>query len=203
MTILVRECPHCLTERMSLDVVAERVLEGELIRCVYFFCPKCGMPSCGRVFPEEPSVRFSLHNANDGRDISNLKWRVIEFWPELPEPKIPRGLPASVERAYRAAEGNFSGMYRRALDIGIGAFDANVTGSLKQRIDKLAGTHKIAPDIADWAHGVRLGGNDAMHDPEEITRPELIALRGLSEMVLTYLFQMPAMLEARKMEATK
>jgi hypothetical protein len=64
-------------------------------------------------------------------------------------------------------------MHRRASDIGMKVIDPYTKSVLKRRIDTLATAGKISPDMAEWAQGVRLGGNDAMHDPDEIGRPEL------------------------------
>jgi hypothetical protein len=68
------------------------------------------------------------------------------------------------------------------------------------RIKKLAADGKLTADIALWSDNVRDVGNDAAHEETSITRDELIVLRSFSEMVLRYLFTLPAMVKRRRGE---
>ena len=45
-----------------------------------------------------------------------------------------------------------------------------------------------------WAHEIRLGGNEALHEPEDFTREEAERLQTFTELFLTYAFSLPAML---------
>jgi hypothetical protein len=44
-------------------------------------------------------------------------------------------------------------------------------GNLYSRIDKAASDHAITPDMAAWAHAVRLDANDERHADEAATLP--------------------------------
>ncbi|KRR25946.1 hypothetical protein CQ13_23265 [Bradyrhizobium retamae] len=132
---------------------------------------------------------------------------VEEFWPEAPGPVIPENMPSDVERIYLQAERNFptegneeaaGTMYRKALDVGLKKIDVTVTGTLAARIKKLATNGKLTADIAEWADHVRDLGNEAAHEDAPPTREELTELRSISEMVMRYLFSLPAMVQARR-----
>ncbi|TPV98840.1 MAG: hypothetical protein USCAAHI_01712 [Beijerinckiaceae bacterium] len=90
-------------------------------------------------------------------------------------------------------------MYRKALDIGLKKLDPSLSGMLGPRIKNLP-HGKLTADIALWSDNVRGVGNDAAHEETPITRDELIALRNFSEMVLRYLFTLPAMVKKRRGE---
>jgi len=89
-------------------------------------------------------------------------------------------------------------MYRKALDVGLKIIDASVTGTLKARIETLVKQHRLTPSLGEWAEQIRLLGNETAHETDEPTREEIKALRNFSDLVLRYLFTLPAMLEARR-----
>ena len=66
--------------------------------------------------------------------------------------------------------------------------------TLYRRINALADASLITRDLADWAHAIRSIRNDALHEADSISRDELVAIRGFSETLLTYLFTLPGML---------
>jgi hypothetical protein len=140
-------------------------------------------------------------------DVAQWHWSIKQFWPKVDGPLIPEHLPPDVERVYLQAERNFptpgneeaaGTMYRKALDIGLKKIDPSATGLLKTRIKKLAADGKVTSDIADWSNHVRDLGNEAAHDEDPPTRTELEDLRSFTEMVMRYLFTLPAMVIARK-----
>jgi hypothetical protein len=116
-------------------------------------------------------------------------------------------LPPEVERVYLQAERNFpiSGneeaagtMYRKALDVGLTIIDPSVTGTLKARIATLVRKNLLTPALGEWSDQIRLLGNEAAHEIDQPTREEVGALRNFSDLVLRYLFTLPAMVTARK-----
>jgi Domain of unknown function (DUF4145) len=141
-------------------------------------------------------------------DLTQHGWQVFSFWPVAPGPLIPEHLPPEVERVYLQAERNFpiSGneeaagtMYRKALDVGLKIIDPSVTtGVLKARIATLVQRNLLTPALGEWAEQIRLLGNEAAHEIDQPTRDEVEALRNFSDLVLRYLFTLPAMVAARK-----
>ncbi len=89
-------------------------------------------------------------------------------------------------------------MYRKALDVGLKKIDPTLTGTLGAKLKALTTRGKLTADIADWADHVRELGNDAAHEETAIPRKDLEDLRGITEMVLRYLFTLPNMSKKRR-----
>jgi hypothetical protein len=208
MAIITHMCPHCRTDHMGLRVAAFSPL-GNADGVAHLDCPKCNYPSCALV-RGNGAVAMN-HWQNHSGDVAHLAWSVTEFWPAIPGPLIPENLPPDVERVYLQAERNFpidgneeaaGTMYRKALDIGLKKIDPTATGMLKAKIKKLAAEGKLTADIAEWSDHVRDLGNEAAHEEDPPTREELADLRSFTEMVMRYLFTLPAMVTARKPPAS-
>jgi hypothetical protein len=52
--------------------------------------------------------------------------------------------------------------------------------------------------MKEWAHEIRLLGNDAAHEEDPFTPPEAESLQAFTQLFLTYAFTLPGMLAARK-----
>jgi hypothetical protein len=136
-------------------------------------------------------------------------WEIVGFWLAPPAPEIPEYLPPDIERIYLQGERNFpvngneeaaGAMYRKALDIGLKKIDPHLTGTLGNKIRVLATTGKLTPDIVEWSEHVRDLGNEAVHEETPPSRKELEDLRGVTEMVLRYLFTLPNMIKKHRGE---
>lgn len=209
MSFLVHKCPHpdCLTEHISLNVVAvssRGVGDGIL----HLLCPRCSLPSAARIVRIASNVGTSQLQAHPN-EITTLGYAVHDFWPEVPQPSIPDLIPPDIARVYLQAERNFpiigneeaaGTMYRKALDVGFKKIDPSLTGMLGPKIKALAKAGLLTEDIAIWSDHVRDIGNDAAHEEEPITRDELTALRNFCEMVLRYLFSLPNAVKKRRGE---
>lgn len=154
---------------------------------------------------------FAALGHQDG-DVLSFPFKIVGFWPAAPGPIVPDGLPPAVDRAFLSAEKNFGiekmeeaagMMYRRALDVGLKVIAPDVDGSLYQRIEKLVANHTLTKALGEWAHEIRLLGNESAHDEDAPSREDLTALRNFSDLVLRYLFTLPAMLEARRAAAAE
>lgn len=80
------------------------------------------------------------------------------------------------------------------------AFEAKfpgMKGNLATKIDKLVQEGKLSADLGDWAHEVRLIGNEGAHDPE-VNREDLTALREFTDAVLRYAISLPAEIATRR-----
>jgi hypothetical protein len=206
MAILTHECPHCRTQQIALRCWIGFDF-GDWTATVHLQCPKCHLPSCGLIgAPSGASVVAQNIDQYNG-DILDAGWEVVEFWPRPPGPLIPERLPSDVERIYLQAERNYpiegneeaaGTMFRKALDVGLKKIDPETKGVLAVRIKKLAAANKLTPDIAEWADHVRDLGNDAAHEEAPPTREELDDLRNFTEMVMRYLFSLPALVKERK-----
>lgn len=129
-------------------------------------------------------------------------YKVTHFWPKQQPATIPSHLPPSVQRAFRQAEQNFNipdneeaagMMFRRALDIALKEIGLNNSKPLAVRIKQASDRGILTEDLATWAKEITVLGNEATHEIDGIERPELEQLRGLTEMVLRYVFTLPGM----------
>jgi len=89
-------------------------------------------------------------------------------------------------------------MFRKTLDIATKSLGANPSKKLKSRIDELKNNQKITFDMAEWAHQIRIDGNDAAHEDELFTQEAAEALKDFTELLLMYTFTLPGMLAERK-----
>src|SRR5882762_4320953 len=198
MAIVTHECPHWRTAHIGLRVAA--ILAFDAHRgAVHFDCPKCNQPSCA-IMVGNCQVGMGSWGSHAG-DVAQLNWTVEEFWPKVEGPLIPENLPPDVERVYLQAERNFpiigneeaaGTMYRKALDVGLKIIDHTITGNLKERIAALVAQNFLTQSLGEWANQIRLLGNDIAHEIDQPTRDEIEALRNFSDLVLRYLFTLPA-----------
>ena len=204
MAIVTHKCPHCLTDHIALTIAAHHPIEDSWVHAVHLDCPKCRKPSSAVIFSTDK--RLAANHWGTG-DVAACRWEVREFWPTVPGPLIPENLPPDVERIYLAAERNYptegneepaGAMYRKALDVGLKKIDPDTKGVLAVRIKKLTEDGKLTSDIQEWSGHIRVLGNEAAHDEEPPSRDELKDLRSFTEMVMRYLFTLPAMVAARK-----
>ncbi|WP_077237943.1 DUF4145 domain-containing protein [Herbaspirillum sp. VT-16-41] len=88
-------------------------------------------------------------------------------------------------------------MFRRTIDVGTKQFNTDIeVFRLEKRIDKLAEEGKITKDLQTWAHKIRFEGNGAIHELDEPTKEQTEELELFTELVLTYLFTLPAKVRA-------
>lgn len=132
---------------------------------------------------------------------------MLKTWPEPPASEIPAHLPADITRVYVQAERNFavSGneeaagiMYGKALDIAVKKIDPTLSGMLGKNLDSLLKSGRLTPELGEWAHEVRALRNEAAHEEMPIEREDLEDLRHFTDMVLRYLFTLPAMITERR-----
>lgn len=105
-------------------------------------------------------------------------------------------VPASVSRAYEQATRSFSSalyepctlMCRKTLDAAATSLEAS-GGSLNAKLAALHDAGHIDKRLLDWAHAVRLVGNEAAHDPDvEVSKEDARDVLDFTEAILIYLF---------------
>ncbi|KIJ00528.1 hypothetical protein ST27_10250 [Xanthomonas phaseoli pv. phaseoli] len=93
-------------------------------------------------------------------------------------------------------------MFRKALDLATRELDATLAGkTLVTRINALEAAGKLTSDLKEWAHLIRLDGNNGAHDDEELPADQIEQLRMFTELFLVYTFTLPADVRARKAQA--
>lgn len=192
------DCPHCKTRHVAFTAAFEwRPQEGG--QRALFICGSC-LEGVIREYHNHSSI-MQLTG-----DISRYNVRLDRQWPEPLPGSAPSDTPATVgsyfEQGTSSLEaGNFDAagmMFRKALESATKVLSPELAGKkLVQRIDELAKDAKLTPDLAGWAHEVRLGGNDAAHEDEPFTFEEAVDLRNFMENFLRYAFTLPSAVRRR------
>jgi hypothetical protein len=206
---VVADCPRCKAVKMTHDVHGASMNTSD-IWDIFAACRRCGR---GSVFTISGLVnRNPLVHMID-KDILRAvggDGRLVAVAPPQAKPGGPDGLPPAVLRTYlqgRSAlergELDASGaMFRKSIDIATSMMDqALASKKLVARIDALAASGLLTSTLKEWAHQIRLDGNDAVHDEDEPTRQGAEQLASFTEMFLIYTFTMPHAIATKR--ATK
>jgi hypothetical protein len=154
----------------------------------------------GPISIEIMSVRGRQPFEHNGDLMNPTSGFLVPFvYPALEKTAVPEHVPETVATPFiQAVESRVAGhydaagaMYRKALDVGLKSIDPKLKGKLYDRIEKLATENKLTPSLKDWAHGIRLDGNDASHEEDPFTKPEADEMHAFTQLVLTYLFTLP------------
>ena len=147
-------------------------------------------------------------------DPTKQGFKLIETYPVPAPSKIPEYLPAPLGRFYKqAADASKRGdwdasgsMSRKAIDVSTKMQLAKILDEAKakshktnfSRINALGAAGAITSDLQDWAHHVRVGGNDAAHDEDPFEKEEAEDLLSFTELYLVYVYTLPGRLRARR-----
>ena len=199
MAVFQADCPHCGTRNVAFTMMTQlhaSKLAGNLwdTLCV---CGNCSRSILATV--RTPGANGPVNHLASGQ-IEQLRWEGIV--PTPPETGAPVHTPPNVARFYEQGMDNLLGnwdaagtMFRKALDVGLKIKFPGISGKLKARIDKAANQHGLTADLAEWAHQIRLDGNEAAHEEESFSREDAERLQTFTELVFRYLFTLPGMLE--------
>lgn len=210
-------CPHCIKENVAMAYKTHLQrptrtgtnADRTTIIDVLFTCNNCRAPvlvnyECANTHKQLPE--------NMTGDLNDY-WKYISIrnvWPKLEKKESPKHIPVNVERFLQQGFINFKAqhfdaagaMARKALEAALVAHSPNLAdGSLYQRINKLKENGVLTESLADWAHNVRLLGNDAVHDLEPADPVDVNQALQLAEYLLIYLFTLPTEIKLAKESA--
>lgn len=198
--IAKQTCPYCKTTSVAFTAVYGWVISGNNRRVVF----KCG--SCHEAVLREYIGPHDL--ANLGGGIENYQALTLgRQWPIAPSGAAPKDSPENVAKFFEQGTsslevGNFDAagmMFRKALESATKVLDPEATTMpLIKRINALADCGKLTADMAQWAHEVRIGGNEAAHDDEPFSENDASDLRNFVENFLRYAFTMPSAVRRRE-----
>jgi hypothetical protein len=125
---------------------------------------------------------------------------MVQVWPHREIQGAPIFTPEVPAKRFASAEFNFqngqhnaaASMYRSCLDLATKALHAP-GNTFNERLKWLREQGRVTADIKDWADHVRLDGNSALHDEEDISKEDATALRHFTTMFLRYVFEMPGL----------
>lgn len=135
---------------------------------------------------------------------------IIDIYPKPAMPNIPDHVPENIGKFYwqaarNAQQGHYDAagmMCRKVLesttrDLG------EKTGNLYQRIEALATSHVITDAMRNWAHAIRLDGNESAHEDEPMNETTVMDMLSFTELMLMYAYTLPGMLAARQAKKTE
>lgn len=209
MTVLVLDCPHCGADHTSFNVVAAHARDDSLLN-VMAECGRCCRPVSAVLYTALPQMPHRL--LQESGDLRRLSGVHIHDgpWPTRTAVLAPLHTPDLVAQAWVQAEKSrraqlwdaACAMYRRCMEIALKEFAPEVQAwKLEKRIDKLASENRITPALKDWAHELRLDGNEALHAQAPATQELAEQMHGLCNFLLIYLYTLPE--QVRQARATR
>ena len=208
MPSILAECTRCGGVNIGFQLVVEHQVPSTDPPQWYalYLCGKCQ----AGLMAHYVRVRSQFASPKScPRDPDQCGYAMVDRYPE-PSPSIsPDYTPDNAAIYYIEASDNLkrgaytsSGMMsRKVIDVSTKRQLGKASGRYrdnKTRIDALAESGAITKDLQDWAHHVRLGGNDAAHDDDPFTKDEAEDLLNFTELYLTYVYSLPGRLRARR-----
>lgn len=207
---LVHDCPHCRSNYVGMTYVAMSRHSGGRRSTVVFRCNACQELLCAKLLAINSASTFEWLNRMDG-ELSEMRgdfgFEILGTYPTQEAASAPASVPASVERAFLQGAQNAAvknsdaaaAMFRKAIDIATRELDGSLAGkNLAPRIDALHKAGKLTEDLKEWAHLIRLDGNQGAHDDDELSEDQIQQLQSFTELFLTYTFTLPAEVAAKK-----
>jgi hypothetical protein len=218
MAAIIHECPHCGAEKMGFQLLTQ-VEDREALsksstsrfRAV-MTCAGCPELLIGIFLKTHASnFRSPMDTPGDPREVGFTLERV---YPQLAPSKCPDHTPDGLKRIFlQAANASKRGdpdasgaMSRKVVDNSTQLLLKEKTKDYRtiyDRIEALASNGTLTPDLAKWAHEVRLGGADAAHDLDPFTPEEADELLDFAELYLIYVYSLPERLRLRREKAAK
>lgn len=223
MAQIVVDCPHCGAQSMTMKTFGLYLPDIHVVRALKLGFSCYAASICGAC--SGPVVARLIWNA-DGKKSWNDFTRVFDLFAKDPtgsqvshglraqvirtpseKISVPPHLPKPIERAFFSAETSFrlphmeeaaAAMYRRAIDLAVQTFAPGGKDDLMHRIGRLAQENILPGTMKDWAHQVRLIGNNGAHDMDGVERNDLIAAQGFTDALLRYLFTLPIEVQLRR-----
>lgn len=222
MAQIVVDCPHCGAQSMAMRVFGTHTPGSKTItafggKCFFDVaatCDKCSKPVVARIRSQEDIRSWNdfsgiANKYSDDPTASPEKFNLFAIVIKTPPIRIsvPEHLSPAITKSFLMAEQNFllpnceeasAAMYRRAIDLAVKSIDPDGKGELIARINRLADLNILPGTMKDWAHQVRIIGNDGAHDEDGVTRNDLMAAQGFADALLRYLFTLPKEVALRR-----
>lgn len=206
----VGDCPHCLAESVGMNLVGYTELPANRPTAM-FQCNRCHDIVCICMESHRKAADWLAHESGPIEDAANNNFsRIVSTYPVAERIEAPPHVSPVVRRAFEQGADNAkrrnmdaaAAMYRKAIDVATRELDSGLSGkNLAPRIDALHKSGKLTDDLKEWAHLIRLDGNQGAHDEQELGDQEISQLASFTELFLTYTFTLPARVAARKAAA--
>ncbi|WP_116654428.1 DUF4145 domain-containing protein [Pelagibacterium sediminicola] len=226
MASAVLDCPHCGAHELAMSLSGNFVPPAgakspsgyDTFAPVLALCARCWGSFAIELVPQiigtmtregvAAAAQKLLSTPTGVPEAFKLRAIILRTPPETSS--FPPHVSAPVLKALKQAEMNFrlpdaeeasALMYRRALELAVKEIYPDEKGGLIQRIDKLAAKGVLPDAMKDWAHEIRVIGNDGAHELDGVERSDLIAAQGFTDAFLRYLISLPKEVELRRSAA--
>jgi len=207
------ECPHCgkkdvaFTGRAVTASKRKAKSVGASVWNVYMTCNHCGEPIALVVEAmRAPDQQETSISGKEGWMFpQRLPVSVLDTYPAPPVPDAPADAPERIAQTFIEAQQDLhveryetcEMLCRKVLDLATGNLKPNID-SLSARINALRQDGTITPAMADWAHIVRMDGNESVHSEDETTPERAKELVSFTRAFLLYAYTLPAMVAKRR-----
>jgi Domain of unknown function (DUF4145) len=212
MASILTDCPHCGGIKIGFSGVAEYKLAPHDSNkyLLFMVCNNC-QGAIVNGYHLYNNMGYTSPASCPG-DPANFGFNSGGSYPTPAPSKVPPQVPAPIDSYFLQASdalkrGHYDAsgaMSRKVVDVSTQQLlgdESKKYNNIKSRIDALMKNSTITPDLGEWAHEVRLGGNDAAHDEDPYQKPEAEELLDFAELYLTYVYTLPKRLEGRKAKA--
>lgn len=203
MPVFTYDCPHCGARKATFSLMNGGRQPNSHLTNALGTCPACFNPIALIVFMSSGTVDQLVGDLTT-KSPGNTGF-VMAVYPSRKQSISPAHVPPAAAKSFVEggeclSDGRYTSavaMFRRSLEICLKNFSPDIEAwKLEKRIDKLADKGLITPDLKTWAHKIRLEGNEAVHEEDEPTREAATELQLFTEMVMTYLYTLPAKVQA-------
>ncbi len=203
MAVFTRDCPHCsaFKAQFTFSGSSQHPNDRRSYECLAI-CPGCHGGIVVRVVTA--NAQGAVNPTQVAGDLaSSPHGAVTHVWPKPVSKSIPAHIPERVAKAFKegcdvmkASPSAACAQFRKALEWGLKDLAPDVDAwRLEKRIDKLAAEGKLTTALQEWAHQLRIDGNEAVHGEEDPTQEHAQAIEQFTRYVLTYLFTLPKDIE--------
>ncbi|WP_347467546.1 DUF4145 domain-containing protein [Burkholderia stagnalis] len=212
MATLVHDCPHCGATKAAFNIPYANVHQTDPHQWnALGTCPACGHGVAIRAYTNRANTPIAnLTQLVHGNLVSHNAIKEVMVFPTAEKVESPEHVPERAARAFdegsdclaRGKATAAAAMFRRCLEIALKEHSPDIEAwKLEKRIDKLFAEGRITKDLKEWAHRIRLEGNDALHDAEEFTSETAGEMMEFTRMVLMYLYTLPERIKVRIADA--
>ncbi len=212
-TQLVQECPYCLTERSGFEPTDGYAFDGGGNRepttwINLWMCRTCRE---GIITKFKHQKLGGSHSPTQGLgDPRENGFDLIDIQPKIEKHEAPDHVPEGISRDFNEAQDSLRRrnwtsagmMFRKVLQratTAIAGPEMTLSHNLLARIDMLAERHLMTPAMREWAHVIRLDGNEAAHKEDRVfTEQQATQMRDFTELLLIYAFTLPARVQAHR-----
>ena len=137
-------------------------------------------------------------------------YEFVAIHPKIQKLEAPDHVPEGISRDFNEAQDSLRRrnwtsagmMFRKVLQratTAIAGPKMTLSYNLLARIDMLAERHLMTPAMREWAHVIRLDGNEAAHKEDQVfTEQQATQMRDFTELLLIYAFTLPARVQAHR-----